>query len=76
MVKNDVIINVTKDMALILTEYQLEKLKETLLINLDKIEMTIITDEVEKQNIKNTNEKYINLFISAKEVEGSSIKYT
>ena len=74
MVKNDVIISITKDMALVLTEYQLEKLKETLQFNLDKIEMSVITDEIEKQNIKNTNENYINSFISAKEVEGCSIR--
>lgn len=78
MLKTDVIINITKDMAIILTEYQLEKLKETLQVNLDKVEMTIITNEKEKQQIKETNENYINSFISAKEVEGCStrtIKY-
>lgn len=78
MVKNDVIIKITNDMSVVLTEYQLEKLKETLLINLDKIEMSVITDEIEKQNIKETNENYINSFISAKEIEGCSartIKY-
>lgn len=78
MLKTDVIINITKDMAIILTEYQLEKLKETLQVNLDKVEMSIITNEKEKQQIKETNEIYINSFISAKEVEGCStrtIKY-
>lgn len=78
MLKTDVIINITKDMAIILTEYQLEKLKETLQVNLDKVEMSIITNEKEKQQIKETNENYINSFISAKEVEGCStrtIKY-
>ncbi len=78
MVKNDVIIKITNDMSVVLTEYQLEKLKEVLLINLDKIEMSVITDEIERQNIKKTNESYINLFISAKEIEGCStrtIKY-
>lgn len=78
MVKNDVIIKITNDMAVVLTKYQLEKLKETLNSNLDKIEMSVITDEKEKQKIKDTNENYINAFISAKEVEGCStrtIKY-
>ena len=74
MVKNDVIINITNDMAVVLTKYQLEKLKETLNTNLDKIEMSVITDEKEKQKIKDTNENYINGFISAKEVEGCSIR--
>ena len=30
MVKNDVIIKITNDMAMVLTNYQLEKLKEAL----------------------------------------------
>ncbi|MGN1013373.1 MAG: site-specific tyrosine recombinase/integron integrase [Clostridia bacterium] len=74
MVKNDVIIKITNDMAMVLTNYQLEKLKETLNLNLEKIEMSVITDEEEKQKEKNTNENYINMFISAKEVEGCSIR--
>ena len=78
MIKTDVIIKITKDMAVLLTEYQLEKLKETLQINLEKIEMSVITDEIEKQKQIESNENYINSFISAKEVEGCSartIKY-
>ena len=74
MVKNDVIIKITNDMAMVLTNYQLEKLKEALNSNLEKIEMSVITDEEEKQKEKNTNENYINMFISAKEVEGCSIR--
>ena len=74
MVKDDVIIKVTNDMAMVLTNYQLEKLKEALNSNLEKIEMSVITDEEEKQKEKNTNENYINMFISAKEVEGCSIR--
>ncbi len=65
MVKDDVIIKVTNDMAMVLTNYQLEKLKEVLNSNLEKIEMSVITDEEEKQKEKNTNENYINMFISA-----------
>lgn len=74
MIKTDVIINITKDMAVLLTEYQLEKLKETLQFNLEKIEMSVITDETEKQKQIESNENYINSFISAKEVEGCSIR--
>ena len=40
MIKTDVIIKITKEMAVLLTEYQLEKLKETLKINLEKINLT------------------------------------
>lgn len=74
MIKTDIIINITNDMAFVLTKYQLEKLKETLENNLDKVEMSILTDEKEKQQIKETNDKYINIFISAKEIEGCSTR--
>lgn len=74
MIKTDIIINITNDMALLLTKYQLEKLKETLENNLNKVEMCIITDEKEKQQIKETNDKYIEIFISAKEIEGCSYR--
>ena len=74
MVKTDVIISITNDMAFLLTKYQLEKLKETLQNNLEKVEMKIITDEKEKQQIKENNDNYINAFISAKEVEGCSAR--
>ena len=74
MIKTDIIINITNDMALILTQYQLEKLKETLENNLKKVEINILTDEKEKQQIKETNDNYINIFLSAKEVEGCSTR--
>ena len=74
MLKTEVIINITNDMAILLNEYQLEKLKETLQTNLEKIEMSLLTDDKEKLQIKETNENYINSFISAKEVEGCSIR--
>ena len=74
MIKTDIIINITNDMALVLTQYQLEKLKETLENNLKKVEINILTDEKEKQQIKETNDKYINIFLSAKEVEGCSTR--
>ena len=63
MIKTDIIINITNDMALVLTQYQLEKLKETLENNLKKVEINILTDEKEKQQIKETNDKYINIFL-------------
>ena len=74
MIKTDIIINITNDMALVLTQYQLEKLKETLENNLKKVEINILTDEKEKQQIKETNDNYINIFLSAKEVEGCSTR--
>ena len=42
MIKTDIIINITNDMALVLTQYQLEKLKETLENNLKKVEINIL----------------------------------
>lgn len=72
MVKADIIISITKEMALLLTKNQLEKLEKTLEKNLEKVEMKILTDEKEKQQIKETNDNYINSFLSAKEVEGCS----
>ena len=74
MIKTDIIINITNDMALVLTQYQVEKLKETLENNLKKVEINILTDEKEKQQIKETNDNYINIFLSAKEVEGCSTR--
>ena len=74
MIKTDIIINITNDMALVLTQYQLEKLKETLENNLKKVEINILTDEKEKQQIKETNDNYINIFLSAKEIEGCSTR--
>ena len=74
MIKTDIIINITNDMALVLTQYQLEKLKETLESNLKKVEINILTDEKEKQQIKENNDNYINIFLSAKGVEGCSTR--
>ena len=74
MIKTDIIINITNDMALVLTQYQLEKLKETLENNLKKVEINILTDEKEKQQIKENNDNYINIFLSAKEIEGCSTR--
>ena len=74
MIKTDIIINITNDMALVLTQYQLEKLKEILENNLKKVEINILTDEKEKQQIKETNDNYINIFLSAKEIEGCSTR--
>lgn len=74
MVKTHVIINIVNDMALLLTDYQLEKLKQTLKTNLENVEIKILTDEKERQMVKQNNENYIKAFISAKKVEGCSIR--
>lgn len=76
--KNDVILNITKEMEASLTVYQLEKLKETLIFNFENLEIIVKTDDYKKQQDKEENEKFIGMFISSKEVEGCSkrtIKY-
>lgn len=78
MIKNDVIMNITQEMALILTNNQLEALKNALISNFECVEITAISDELKKIEEKATNDKYKNAFISAKEIEGCSkrtIKY-
>ena len=76
--KTDVISNITRDMQDSLTDYQLNKLKESLIINFEDIEFIIKTDEIRHQEDLDENRRIINNFISSKEVEGCSertIKY-
>lgn len=68
------ILTITNEMSNNLTNYQLELLKNVLIIQFKNIEITILTDEIKKKEEQNTNEKYINSFLSAKEVEGCSIR--
>ena len=46
------------------------------MIQLSKYEITILTDELIKKNEKETNDKIIKYFISAKEIEGCSKRTT
>ena len=76
--KMDVILNITKDMKDSLTDYQLNKLKESLIINFEKVEFIIKTDELKHQEELDENRKMIESFISSKQVEGCSnrtVKY-
>ena len=76
--KTEVISNITKDMEDSLTDYQLNKLKESLIINFEMIEFIIKTDESKHQEELDENKNMINSFISSKQVEGCSertIKY-
>lgn len=78
MEKEQIILAITNEMSNNLTNYQLELLKNILIIQFKDIEITVLTDEIRKKEEKETNEKYINLFLSAKEIEGCShrtIKY-
>ncbi len=76
--KMEVISNITKDMEDSLTDYQLNKLKESLIINFEGVEFIIKTDELKHQEELDENKNMIDSFISSKQVEGCSertIKY-
>lgn len=76
--KTEVIYNITKDMEDSLTDYQLNKLKESLIINFEGVEFIIKTDELKHQEELDENKKMIDSFISSKQVEGCSgrtVKY-
>lgn len=74
MEKEQIILAITNEMSNNLTNYQLQLLKNILIVQFKDIEITIINDEIKKNENKETNEKYINLFLSAKEVEGCSCR--
>ena len=76
--KTEVISNITKDMEDSLTDYQLNKLRESLIINFEGVEFIIKTDELKHQEELDENKNMIDSFISSKQVEGCSertIKY-
>lgn len=76
--KMDVILNITKDMEDSLTDYQLNKLKESLIINFEKLDFIMKTDDLKHQEELDENISMIEAFISSKQIEGCSdrtIKY-
>ena len=76
--KMDVILNITKDMEDSLTDYQLNKLKESLIINFEKLDFIMKTDKLKHQEELGENISMIESFISSKQIEGCSdrtIKY-
>lgn len=76
--KMDVILNITKDMEDSLTDYQLNKLKESLIINFEKLDFIMKTDDLKHQEELDGNKRMIEAFISSKQIEGCSdrtIKY-
>ena len=58
--KTEVISNITKDMEDSLTDYQLNKLKESLIINFEMVEFIIKTDELKHQEELDENKNMIN----------------
>ena len=76
--KMDVILNITRDMEDSLTDYQLNKLKESLIINFEKLDFIMKTDDLKHQEELDENTSMIESFISSKQIEGCSdrtIKY-
>ena len=59
MEKEEMILTITNEMSNNLTNYQLELLKNVLIIQFKNIEITILTDEIKKQReeIQNPSEQ-------------------
>ena len=74
--ENDLILQITNDMRDSLTNYQIDKLKQSLIINFEKYEINIRTDEMRLVEENEINHRLINSFISSKKVEGCSERTT
>ena len=59
MEKEEMILTITNEMSNNLTNYQLELLKNVLIIQFQNIEITVLTDEIKKKEEQNTNEKFL-----------------
>jgi len=70
--ENNLIIEITKDLEDILTIKQSENLKVTLIKWFSKYEINLKEEEKEQKNIE--NKQIIEKYISAKKVEGCSLK--
>lgn len=70
--ENNLILQITNDMRDSLTNYQIDKLKQSLIINFEKYEINIKTDEMRVVEENEINHKLVNSFISSKKVEGCS----
>ena len=57
--KTEVISSITKDMKDSLTDYQLDRLKESLIINFERVEFIIKTDELKHKEELDENKKII-----------------
>lgn len=74
--ENNLILQITNDMRDSLTNYQIDKLKQSLIINFEKYEINIKTDEMRLVEENEINHKLVNSFISSKKVEGCSERTT
>ena len=74
--ENNLILQITNDMRDSLTNYQIDKLKQSLIINFEKYEINIKTDEMRLVEENEINHRLVNSFISSKKVEGCSERTT
>jgi len=76
MKKEQVILSITNEMSNYLTEYQLSLLKSILILKFEDLQIETLTEQMKNLEYKENNERYIDLFISAKEIEGCSNRTT
>ena len=74
--ENNLILQITNDMRDSLTNYQIDKLKQSLIMNFEKYEINIKTDEMRLVEENEINHRLVNSFISSKKVEGCSERTT
>ena len=72
MIKEDLIINITKEMANCLTNLQKITLEATIRKNFENIQIIPLTDETKQEEERQLNENLVNSFISSKKIEGCS----
>ena len=72
MLKEDLIISITKEMTSCLTNLQMITLEETIRKNFENVQITKITDELKEQEERASNKTLIEAYISSKKVEGCS----
>lgn len=76
--KNKLITDITNDLKFTVSDKQLEKIQEILVIKFKKYQIILKPNDYEKKKETEENYKLINTYLSAKEIEGCSqrtIKY-
>ena len=76
--ENELITDITNDLKDTVSEKQLEKIQEILVIKFEKYQILLKPNDFEKKKETEENNKLVNTYLSAKEIEGCSqrtIKY-
>lgn len=76
--ENELITDITNDLKDTVSEKQLEKIQEILVIKFEKYQIILKPNDFEKKKETEENNKLVNTYLSAKEIEGCSqrtIKY-